>query len=282
MKKTIARYEILAEVSHGATTTVYKASQPALDRVILLKVLHENLVHEPDIVARFQREAKACARIKHENIVDIFDYGVDDGCHYMAMEYVAGLSLQQLLKKVAYLPMEVALFITVEVLKGLAFTHSNGIYHRDIKPGNILLSYQGEVKITDFGLALIADSTAVTLQNTVLGTPAYMSPEQIAGEKLDGRTDIFSLGATLYEMLTKKQAFGGKSYSESLNNVLNKEPIKLEKLRPGLSADLIAIVRKMFAKKLSRRYEMCDLVIADLLSFIHKTAIGLTKGISPA
>jgi len=275
--KKIANYEIIEEINRGATTVVYKARQASLDRIILLKVLNENLSNEKDIVARFQREAKACARIKHENIVDVFDYGFDNGCHYIAMEYVEGVDLEQLLKKADVVPLEIIAFIFIEVLKGLAFGHSKGILHRDIKPANILLSYQGKVKITDFGLAIISDSKAVTIQNTILGTPGYMSPEQINGDKLDGRTDIFSLGVTLYEMLTNKQAFAGETFSESINNILNKEPAKIEKLRPGLPPELVSIVKKMIRKKPARRFENCEAVLSELYLFAKNNQLALTK-----
>ena len=275
--KKIANYEIIEEINRGATTVVYKARQASLDRIILLKVLNENLSNEEDIVARFQREAKACARIKHENIVDVFDYGFDNGCHYIAMEYVEGINLGQLLKKADVVPLEIIVFIFIEVLKGLAYGHSKGILHRDIKPANILLSYQGKVKITDFGLALISGSKSVTLQNTILGTPGYMSPEQINGDKLDGRTDIFSLGVTLFEMLTNKQAFAGETFSASINNILNKEPVRIEKLRPGLPPELVSIVKKMIRKKPGRRFEKCESVLSELYLFAKNNQLTLIK-----
>lgn len=277
MKKKIAVYEILEEISRGATTVVYKAFQPSLERVILLKVLHENLANETDIVGRFQREAKACAKIEHENIINVFDYGLDQGSHYIAMEFVEGISIEQLLKKAKIIPLEIVIFIIIEVLKGLAFTHSKEIYHRDIKPANILLSFQGKVKITDFGLAIIANYTKVTIQNAILGTPAYMSPEQIAGQKLDGRTDIFSAGATFYEMLTNKQAFAGKTYSESLNNILNNEPPRLEKIRPDVPPEIAAIIKTMLSKKPARRFETCESVLTKLISFVRQNKLSLTR-----
>lgn len=277
MKKTIATYEIIEEIQQGATTVVYKAFQPSLDRIILLKVLHKNLAGEKDIVARFQREARACARIKHENIVDVFDYGFDQGHHYIAMEFVDGISIDQLLKKADSIPLEIISYIIIEILKGLAFAHANGVFHRDIKPGNILLSFQGKVKITDFGLALISDSKSVTMQNTILGTPAYMSPEQITGEKLDGRTDIFSLGATFYEMLTNNQAFAGSTFSERVNKILNKEPPKLENLRSGIPPQLVAIIKKMLSKKPARRFKTSELVLNELFNLGRENNITLTR-----
>ena len=193
------------------------------------------------------------------------------------MEFVEGISLEQLLKKVEIVPLEIVIFITLEALKGLAYAHSKRIFHRDIKPGNILLSNHGHVKITDFGLALIPDSKTITIQNSILGTPAYMSPEQICGEKLDGRSDIFSLGATMYEMLIKKQAFAGKTYSESLNNVLNREPVKLKNLRPDLAADVDIILNKMIHKKRAQRFEKCEIIINELAYYAQQINLDLSK-----
>ncbi len=277
MIKRIGKYEILEEIAKGAITNVYKAVQLPLGRPVTLKVLHENLSNEADIVSRFEREARACAAIEHDNIVVIYDYGVDGNYHYIAMEYVEGITLKTFVEKKISLPLDIFLFIAHEILNGLSFAHKNKIYHRDIKPGNILISNEGKVKITDFGLALISDSQTITLQNTILGTPAYMSPEQITGEKIDHRTDIFSLGVTFYELLSHKQPFAGKNYSEILNNVLNKEPDKLQSMVTEEFHPVAKIIHKMLARKADKRYQSCEEVRLEIREIAQENQIDLDR-----
>lgn len=271
--KTIGQYEILDKISQSATTTVYKAYQKSLDRWVLIKVLHPHLASEEELVGRFQREAKACARIKHENIVDVFDYGVSQGMHFMAMEFVHGTSLRNLIEEKGRLPLPIALRIALEVLKALGFAHSKGVYHRDVKPSNILIGTDGSVKLTDFGLSYIEGGSSYTVEGTLMGTPAYMSPEQARGEKADGRSDLFSLGATVYEMLTGEKAFGGDSYSVCLNKILTAEPNKLEEVTPDIPEEIVRWLRKMLEKDVAQRYQTCEQSSRDL----RKNLSGLIK-----
>ena len=276
MKPQIPGYQIIAEISRRPTSVVYRAFQLSLKRVVLIKALQPQAATEPDIVQRFEREAQACARLKHPNIVDVFDFGTFDGSFYIAMEYVEGKSLQDLLAGGQRLPLDITLFIVTQVLQGLAHAHARGVIHRDLKPANVLIAQDGTVKITDFGLATFLDSPGSTTHGGVVGTPAYMSPEQISGEALDGRSDLFSLGATFYEMLTHRQAFGGATTATCLNKVLNEEPPRLESLVPSLPEALQAVLLRLLKKDREERYASTEKVLDDLEKFCRSSHIVLS------
>ena len=260
----IGQYEIIEELSRSSTTTVFKTYQRSLERFVLLKQLHPHLTQEDDIVRRFEREAKAAARIKHEHIVDVFDYGTWQNVYYIAMEFVDGITLKTIIARDGPLPLGIAATILRDTLKGLAHAHSKGVYHRDMKPANILISTEGVVKITDFGLALISDYPSITAQDGVVGTPAYMSPEQISGEDLDGRSDIFSVGVTFYEMLAGRRAYDGESFSACITQLLTEPPPKIRDVREDVPAEAAEILAKMMTKSISKRYRSCEEVLEDI------------------
>lgn len=264
MTARIGQFELLEEISRSSTTSVYKAFQRSLDRLVLLKQLHPHLTREEDIVKRFEREAKAAARIKHEHVVDIYDYGRWEDTYYIAMEYVEGVSLKTILDREGPLPLEVAATILRDALRGLAYAHSKGVFHRDMKPANILISSEGTVKIADFGLALISDYPSITAQDGVVGTPAYMSPEQASGEEIDGRSDIFSLGLTFYEMLAGKRAYDGDSFSACITKLLTEEPPRMMDLRKDIPKDVAEVFDRMIKRPVSKRYQSCDEALQDL------------------
>lgn len=264
MKDRIEQFELVEEITRSSITSVFKAYQSNLDRWVLLKQLHPHLTREEDIVQRFEREAKAAARIKHENIVDIYDYGQWEDTYYIAMEYIQGTSLKALLNEHGPLPIDIAVAILQATLQGLGYAHTKGVFHRDMKPANILISAEGTVKITDFGLALISDYPSITAQDGIVGTPAYMSPEQANGQELDGRSDIFSLGLTFYEMLAGKRAFDGGSFSECISKLLTEEPPKIGNVRKDVPKAISDILDGMLKKNLSKRYQACDEVLHDL------------------
>ncbi|UCE18062.1 MAG: serine/threonine protein kinase [Gemmatimonadota bacterium] len=264
MMDRIDQFELIAELSRSSTTTVFKAYQSTLERFVLLKQLHPHLTREEDIVRRFEREAKAAARIKHEHIVDVYDYGKWQDVYYIAMEFVDGITLKTIIDRDGPLPPEIAATILRGTLKGLAHAHSKGVFHRDMKPANILVSTQGVVKITDFGLALITDYPSITAQDGVVGTPAYMSPEQASGDEIDGRSDIFSLGLTFFEMLAGRRAYEGDSFSACITQLLTEDPPKIRDIRKDVPLDVADVLEKMVTKSVSKRYQTCDEILEDI------------------
>lgn len=230
----IEGYEIIKEISRGPITTVFLGRQLALERQVLIKLLNTQWQREADLIERFRREAIICARLKHPNIVSIYDVGTHADNLYLVIEYIEGEDLGQFVKRHHPLPVELALFISKELITGLAYAHSQGIIHRDIKPGNVMVSREGAVKITDFGLARTEDLPSITAQGGTVGTPAYMSPEQSRGEKLDQRSDIFSLGATLYELASGESPFRGENFADSIQKVLKSNPPPLRQIRPDI------------------------------------------------
>jgi len=261
----IGKFEILEKLSDGPTATTYRAYQPDLERVVLLKVLHPHLKSEPEFVARFRREARAGARLDSEAIVHVYDFNESDESITIAMEYVEGISLRTLLDHQGKLPLPICLKIVSGVLEALSYAHTHGVLHRDVKPSNILISRKGNVKLTDFGLASIASTSSLTTEGTLLGTPAYMSPEQARGEPLDARTDLFSLGVTAYEMLSGIKIFGGDSYAACLHKIQTLVPPALTELREDVPSSISELVAKLIAKKKEERYSSAEEVLAELL-----------------
>ena len=249
----IKGYTIIRELSRGPITTSFLATQNTLDRPVLLKVLNVQWRHESDLVERFRREAKIYARLKHPNIVTIFDFGISDDFFYLAMEFVAGQDLTEFIKSHRSIPLEVVIYITREILKGLAYAHQQGVLHRDLKPSNIMIGNDGGVKITDFGLATIADLPSITNQDAIIGTPAYMSPEQAQGTVLDARSDLFSLGATLYEMVSGKSPFLDQNLAMTINRVLQHHPEPLRKALKDVPGWLSELIEQLMQKEAHQR-----------------------------
>src|SRR5512134_3638185 len=205
----IGRYKILEELGRGAMGVVYRAEDPSLDRVVALKTISlADAEGRKEYEKRFMLEAKAAGKLTHPNIVTIFDYGEEEDFAYMAMELLEGSDLRSRMRREEIPAME-AVEIALQVADGLGFAHEHGVVHRDVKPGNIMLLERGAVKIMDFGIARMRFADHKTSTGMVLGTPRYMSPEQISGQPVDQRSDIFSLGIVLWEMLTGKRLFSG-------------------------------------------------------------------------
>lgn len=263
MRKRFKKYRIVAELSSSVWTMVYRAIQEPLDRPVSLKILSPKLGGADEQVKRFEREAKICANLVHRNIVRLFDYGQWRGEYFIVQEWVEGSSLKELLSG-GKLPIDIATYILSEVSAGLAFAHGRKIIHRDIKPGNVLIGQDGSVKITDFGLACSMNLPEITLEGTFLGTPAYSSPEQIRGSKLDERSDIFSLGVVAYEMLTGTNPFSANSYSEIIERICHTRPKYPERINPSIPPELGRVIRRMIAKRPLNRYRNPDEVLADL------------------
>jgi eukaryotic-like serine/threonine-protein kinase len=266
-KKTtrIGRYKILGELGRGAMGIVYKAEDPNLDRVVALKtiILEADAEGRKEYQKRFFLEAKAAGKLNHPNIVTAFDFGEEDGVAYLAMELVEGADLRQRLKEGAVAPLD-AVDIAQQIAEGLGFAHERGIVHRDIKPGNIMLQPRGQAKIMDFGLARMRVADHKTSTGMVLGTPKYMSPEQVAGLPVDQRSDIFSLGIVLYEMLTGVRLFAGADTPQIMHNVVNVEHEPPSVIKPGLPPMLDFVVARALKKDPAVRYQDVYELSADL------------------
>lgn len=261
------RYNIKEKIGRGAMGDVFLAEDIVLKRQVALKMLRlsESIVEEArkEAVSRFLREAQAAARLTHNNIVIIYDVGEIDSKNYISMEYIRGETLNSLLSK-GHLSVNMAVNIMVQVLDALDYAHANGVVHRDIKPDNIFFLSKGVVKVTDFGIARLTDDISMTMPGTIIGTPGYMSPEQVKGEDVDSRSDIFSAGLVLYELLTGVRAFSGESITSVMYKIVNEDPKPLLQLNPDAPIWLEAVIRKATAKEPSQRYQKAEDMITDL------------------
>lgn len=259
----IGRYEILDEIGQGAMGTVYQARDPLIERTVAIKTVPiEQLQQEgADAEARFLREAQSAGRLSHPNIVTIYDVGEVDGLAYIAMEYLPGATLRDVMHR-RPMPLDLALDTVTQMAEALAFAHEHGVIHRDIKPSNVVVTGQrGRIKLTDFGIAHLVNGDH-TQTGQMLGSPRYMSPEQAMGREIDGRSDIFSLGAVLYEMLTGQYAFDGDSLPAILYRVINEMPTTASSLRPQLPGELADVLTHMLDKNPQARPDARALVNA--------------------
>ncbi len=264
MESQFEGFQVEEVLSRGSTTTVYRAFQHSLKRKVLIKELHRDLFREMDILERFRREAEVCALISHENIVDIYDCSTTGDRIFLVMEFVEGYSLADLIKSHPKIPLNVALAVMIQTLRGLDYAHSRSVIHRDLKPSNILIARDGRVKITDFGLALFEGSPTITQPGAVVGTPAYISPEAISGGSVTLRSDLFSLGATFYQLLTSEKVFYSEHFSESLKKVLSFHPPPLYTFRADLPDELDRIVQRMLEKQPAKRWSSAGEIITAL------------------
>jgi serine/threonine protein kinase/tetratricopeptide (TPR) repeat protein len=261
--RTISHYTILEKLGEGGMGVVYKAEDTKLKRTVALKFLPPELTRDPQAKARFVQEAQAAAALDHPNICSVFEIGEAEGTTYIAMPCVKGRSLKDRIAA-GPLPLEEALDIAGQVAEGLKEAHERGILHRDIKPANIMLTEKGQAKIMDFGLAKLTGAADMTKTLAVMGTVAYMSPEQARGEAVDQRTDIWSFGATLYEMLTGEMPFGRKSDQALVYSLLHETPEPLTRLRPEIPLQLERAVQKALEKDKLIRYQTMSEILEDL------------------
>ena len=259
----IGRYEILDEVGQGAMGSVYRARDPLIERTVAIKTVSiAQLQREgADAESRFLREAQSAGRLSHASIVTIYDVGEDEGLAYIAMEYLPGATLRDIMNK-GPMPLDLVLDTATQMAEALAFAHEHGVIHRDVKPANVVLTGQrGRIKLTDFGIAHLTNSDH-THTGQMLGSPRYMSPEQAMGHVIDGRSDIFSLGAVLYEMLTGQYAFDGDSLPTIVYRVINETPVPAASLRPHLPKALCELLASMLQKNPKDRPDARALVNA--------------------
>jgi serine/threonine-protein kinase len=269
MVDRIGHYKVVAELGRGGMGIVYKAHEESLNRFVAIKVLGEHLTEDPGHVERFLREARSAAALNHPNIVQIYTVSEDQGRHFFAMEYVSGRSLQQILKSTGPLePVQVAK-IALQTASGLRAAHEQGIIHRDIKPANLMIDDRGLVKIADFGLALVTGGVSrLTATGMFMGTPGYLSPEQCLDQDPDHRTDIYSLGVTLYEALSGKVPFTADSPLALLRQIVEVEPPDLADLKPDVDPELRTLVARMMAKDRDLRVSSCAELIGGLEKFL--------------
>ncbi len=261
--KTIGKYRVEALLGEGGMGIVYKAVDTEHDRVVALKILNRDAALDPDVRKRFLREAGAGAGLVHPNIVQVFDTGTYEGQYYLCLEFVEGKNLRDILADGPLQPQKVV-EIGMAVANALGFAHGMGVIHRDIKAENIMLTPSGGVKIMDFGLAKLQGASMLTREGDIVGTVAYMSPEQATGELVDQRTDIFSLGVVLYELLTGKLPFWAAYETAIVYSILNTEPVGIRELRPEVPEALEQIVFKALRKEQSKRYQKMDELTGDL------------------
>jgi serine/threonine protein kinase len=275
--KTIARrYTIIEKLGEGGMGAVYKANDSRLERVVALKFLPAGMTRDENAKKRFVQEARAAAALDHPNICAVYEAAEVRGRSFIVMAHIQGLSLKD---KIAtgFLKIEDALDIAIQVAEGLAEAHSRGVIHRDIKPGNIMLTEKGQAKIMDFGLAKLEGKADLTVTSTVMGTTAYMSPEQARGDPVDQRTDIWSFGVTLYEMLAGAGPFGKKGSQALITSILNEFPEPMTARRPDIPGPLEEIVGKALEKDRSRRYQSMSEMLKDLKA-ARTSGAGPAKG----
>jgi hypothetical protein len=282
--QTLGQFQIIAEQGKGGMATVYKAYQPSLHRYVAVKVLLPTLAEDMDLVKRFLREAQSAAALHHPNVIVIHDVGSQENVHYIVSEFLEGMTLAELLKESGALPPERVLQIARQIASALDYAHSQGFIHRDIKPSNIMVdpNRNDHVTLMDFGLVQVAGGSKITRTGFIMGTPDYMSPEQAKGEAIDHRTDIYSLGVTLYHMLTGQVPFSKPTPHAVLMAHIMEEPPLMSVADHAMSLELDAVVRKCLAKNPVDRYEWAgdtvhdlDLAINSPTTFASMSVVGL-------
>ena len=253
----------------GGMATVFKGTDQTLGRTVAIKILSEDLAQDPSFVTRFRLEAQAAASLTHPNIVAVYDTGSDGETHYIVMEYLEGRTLHQILNEDGTVPPEEVASIGADVAQALAEAHEKGIVHRDVKPGNIMISRNGNAKVMDFGIAKAATGGNLTQVGSILGTVAYLSPEQARGEPVDGRSDIYALGALLYQMLTGSLPLKGDTYVEMVHKLNHEDPVTPSASNPGVPPKLDAAIMRSLAKDPKDRYQTGTEMAADLLDSIR-------------
>src|SRR5271170_6890852 len=275
--QTISHYRILEQIGAGGMGVVYKAHDSRLDRALALKFLPEELAQQPKALERFRREARAASALNHPGICTIYDIGEQDGRAFIAMEFIEGETLRSHINGKA-LPLEEILKLGIEIAEALDAAHAGGIIHRDIKPANIFVTKRGQAKVLDFGLAKLVPNGLVgadadlggetsdfnSIVGVISGTPSYMSPEQVRGDDLDARTDIFSLGLVLYEMATGRQAFTGRTGGAIIEAVLTRPPDSVRSINPDIPPRLEGIINIALHKDREKRYQHTADLLADL------------------
>jgi serine/threonine protein kinase len=280
----IGRFKIVEELGRGAMGVVYRAIDPLLERTVAIKTIPLDLpeAERAQFEERFQREAKSAGRLSHPNIVTIYDVGEAGDVAYIAMEYLHGQSLKEILDQHGSLPLDVALDTAIQMADALAFAHEHGIVHRDVKPGNVIvLEDRGTIKLTDFGIAHINAAQSETRAGVLVGSPRYMAPEQITGKPVDGRTDVFSTGVVLYEMLTGQAPFTAPDLHMLLYRIVNETPPPASRLRPDIPAEVDRLLARCLAKQPNLRPASARELYLELKKIALLDAVKPPVGTSP-
>ena len=276
----VGRYEIVDELGRGGMGVVYRANDPIIGRIVALKTVRLSSegagISHAELLERFQNEARAAGRLTHPNIVVVYDAGEDHGLYYITMELIDGKSLQAVLEGGRKLTVQRIAPIMEQICSALEFAHRRGVVHRDIKPANIMLDREDKVKITDFGTAKILQYGTQQKTNAI-GTPGYMSPEQIKGRGIDGRSDIFALGVMLYEMTTGQRPFQGEDVASVLYKILNQDPPPPHKVEPSIPPGVSSTIMKALSKSAHMRYESCGELMDDLQNYRPGGVLGKPK-----
>lgn len=253
--QNLSNYKVIEKLGSGGMATVYKAHELSLNRVVALKVLSSRLSQDEEYIKRFHREAQAAAKLNHPNIVQVYAIGEDQGIHYFAMEYIKGKSLADIKKEKNVIPATEAIAIIKPVAEALGEAHSAGLIHRDVKPSNIMMDPSGRPKVTDFGIAFVTEAkTKLTQDGSIIGTPEYLSPEQCEGKKVDGRSDIYSLGVTLYEILSGQTPYQADTPVGMLMKIIKGSFPPLNEVNPAVPESVVNVVQKMMETDPQKRY----------------------------
>jgi HAMP domain-containing protein len=271
--RQVGRYQVQSRLGRGGMATVYRAHDPSIGRDVAIKFLHASLCEDEDCRMRFLREARAAGGLSHPNIVVVHDVGEIERRPYMAMELIDGSPLSDKLEKTRSLPVREVVIIGLQLARALEYAHARGIVHRDIKPGNIMMLADGQtIKVADFGIAHMDDGTTEqrTMVGAVMGTPQYMSPEQTRGDKVDGRSDLFSAGIVLYQLLAGERPFRGESLVAVATKIATEDPPPLNQKRPEVPASLRRVIDRCLAKKPEQRYQTGKEVAEALQKVLHE------------
>src|SRR5687767_5356116 len=270
MLERIGNCRIVEEVASVGMAVVDRAVQDPLGRTVAIKALKTSVAAEENVVTRFEREAKSLANLQHENIIHVYDFHRERGAMFIVMEYVQGIDLYDLLEKCGRLPYDVAAIIAMQVARALDYVHYRGIVHRDIKPANIMIARTGGVKVMDFGIARDTSFGDLTEAGTGIGTPAYMSPEQVLGDKLDARSDIFSLGVVLYQMVTGKKPFVEDEKRSAMHKIRLEKHVSVRKLNPEIPRELSSVIDRCLEKQPRDRWRSAQHMVMALERFLAR------------
>ncbi|MDT8395091.1 MAG: serine/threonine-protein kinase [bacterium] len=281
MNKKLGKYNVLEEIGRGGMAVVYRARQESLDRIVAIKELDLSRAGpDPKALERFQLEARAAASLDHPSIITVHDFWERSNKAYIAMEFVDGLELKEALAVAGTLEPMTAVRIGISLCKALSYAHERGIVHRDVKPGNVMLSAQGSVKLADFGIVLVSGSADLTTTGQVIGTPSFMSPEQIKGEPVGPPSDIFSLGVVLYETLTGVKPFTGPSDVAVTHAIVRSRPVRIRKRNPRVPRRLVRVIMKSLRKKPTKRFATMDEMAAALERSLVRRAPSTAQAVS--
>lgn len=268
----IGKYRIERELGRGAMGVVYKAFDPVVERMVAVKTIRLDVEDSEDLLNRLKREAKSVGQLEHTNIVTLYEAGESNGLFYLAMQFIEGETLQERLARQRWFTLKQSMELFAQICSGLDYAHSHGVIHRDIKPANIMITKNGVVKLTDFGIAKFTGGGGTSTSGLIVGTPSYMSPEQAVGKPLDGRSDIFSLGSILYELLTGEKAFPGQNVTTVMYKIVHETPTPVMALQPGLDSAVEPIVQRALAKNPDARFQSCQELALALQDYVNHSA----------